>query len=593
MLERLGRVSVRGQRVILIVGCLLMYGLWLSWVPLSGVDELRYSEATREMVSSGEYIIPYFNFTQRYQKPILYYWVQAASVRLFGVNEVAARLPSALMALGLVLLVHGFLLRWLPTRLPPDDREGQARARGAAWLGAIALGTVPLCAIWARAAVTDMMLTLCIALSALALLHADLLRATGVEPRQIRRWYLWAAVAAALAFLTKGPVGLVIPALVWLLYHLRQRDLRQVGGQTPWVSATALFLVVAAPWYAATYLVDGPGFLRQFFLSENVARFTTTQEGHGADSYFVGLLTFLPVAILALFPYSATLLRDLLLPFSAHAQVRDDPVLARIRRFGWAWIWGVIGLFSLSRTQLPSYIQSIIGGMALVIAVHALGRFSPREEEGAVRRRRWADALEVGVWLLLGTAFTGGVAYALQQEAPGGSAWVLSYPQPAATVVVVLTVLSGLLFLFGVLLACQRPALCTAWVAATWTLLMSVLVLGAGSLYTFSTSGVVALVGQYVRQCPANEPLLAYCGNTPEGLVYYARRPVVFCTKSRPNALARVRDSLRERPSALLVTDATGLQDVRAFSTPTVLHRVEPLLVVRITPLPHLGGNKP
>ena len=232
-------------------------------------------------------------------------------MRLLGHNEAAARFPSALAAILLVLLVHGFLLRWLPVRARPADAEGQAAARGAAWLGALALATVPSLLLWARAATTDMTLTLFITASVLALGRADLTHAVpGSDLRAGRWWYLLAAAAAALACLTKGPMGAVIPALIWFCYHLLQRDLRTECRRVPWLPVLGLFLLIAVPWYLATYLFAGPAFVKHFFLTENLGRYSQMMEGHGTHNRWLGLFIFWPIALGMLFPFSPFLLHE-------------------------------------------------------------------------------------------------------------------------------------------------------------------------------------------------------------------------------------------------------------------------------------------
>jgi 4-amino-4-deoxy-L-arabinose transferase-like glycosyltransferase len=238
------------QRLLLVAGCAVLFCVWLTWVPLTEIDEARYTEATREMLQTGNYLIPHFNGHPRYQKPVLYYWIQSCSMRAFGISEQAARLPSALAVTLTVLLLHAFLLHWLaPEEM---DEEKKRIRRGAVFLGAASLAIVPLMAIWARSAVTDPTLTLFITGAMLALLQAELLSVTEPAPH-LRRWYLLASACMALAFLTKGPVGVVLPVVAWTLYHLSRRTLGAAARTVPWVGAILLFLLIAAPWYIATY----------------------------------------------------------------------------------------------------------------------------------------------------------------------------------------------------------------------------------------------------------------------------------------------------------------------------------------------------
>ena len=213
MLCWLGAQSTGRQRAILVVACVALSMLWPLPAPLTNVDEARYSEASREMLESGNFILPHHNYEPRYQKPVMIYWLQAGSMALLGPTPTAARLPSALAGIALVLLVHWFLLRWLPL-LGGDEKQ----RRGIAFLGSCALMTMPLLSIWTRVATTDVVLTLFTTGSLLALMHAQLLPVE--QARGARRAYIIASGCAALAFLTKGPVGVAIPVGAWLAFVL-------------------------------------------------------------------------------------------------------------------------------------------------------------------------------------------------------------------------------------------------------------------------------------------------------------------------------------------------------------------------------------
>ncbi len=197
---RIGRCSPLRQRVLLVCLCLVLYCTWWLQVPLTDLDEALYGEVAREMAASHHYLIPHYNFAPFYEKPVLSYWMQVAAMRVFGVNEVALRLPSALCALAMVLLLHAFLLRWLvrPGLSPP----ARARANGVVLLGGVAAASMPVIAMWARVATMDMVTTLFITGAILALLHADLLaqEAEGAAAPHLTGIYLLGALSAGLAF---------------------------------------------------------------------------------------------------------------------------------------------------------------------------------------------------------------------------------------------------------------------------------------------------------------------------------------------------------------------------------------------------------
>lgn len=569
VVEWMGGLSPGWARTVLLLGCLLLYVVWLVPVPLTEVDEARFTEATRSMLATGQYLIPAFNGVPRYQKPVLYYWLQAGVVRLLGVNEAAARLPSAVAAILLVLLVHACLLHWLTDAVPRVQR-------GTAFLGAAALATTPLLAIWARAAVTDATLTLFISAACLALLQADL------DSKHAPRWYVLAAAAAGLAFLTKGPIGVVIPVAVWLVYHLRGGSWRDAARRVPWASALAVFLLIAAPWYIATYLVDGPGFLRHFFLTENVARFATmNMEGHGFHNRIIGLFTYLPAAVLLLFPFSPFLLGDLV----------DRPssclfLPGRIRRFCWVWITVVIGLFSLSSTQLPSYIQSSSAPAALIFALTVLGW-----HERAPWRGR---PLVMGTLAFVGCAWVAGIVYLLVRGSLSGPLGSLPFPQPAGHGVLGLYAGLGLALLVGVLgygLRAHRDRL-VAWVLVCWPLLLAVILLGGLPLAVRSAYGRTAEIGRYLRTLPPHEMVLTSYPNTSEGLVYYAHRRINFHHPLDPALARELRALLRAQPSVVVLTDAAGSERMQSYGNCQVLRRDGALLIVRVRAVPAMRGSR-
>src|SRR5208283_4836564 len=177
----------------------------LGFVPLFDVDEAVFSAATKEMVQSGNLITPTYNGENRYDKPILFYWFMAASYEAFGINNFAARFPSALaavcLALGLFLFVrhaHG--------------ENGEKMAFYAALSFVLSIYFL----IYSRAAVTDMSLTLFISISLFSFYLSTAYRS--VAPVKAS-WYLCGFYAfSALAFLTKGLIGIVFPFGIALVY---------------------------------------------------------------------------------------------------------------------------------------------------------------------------------------------------------------------------------------------------------------------------------------------------------------------------------------------------------------------------------------
>jgi 4-amino-4-deoxy-L-arabinose transferase-like glycosyltransferase len=312
----------RGPLLLLLLAVTLAFFVNLGSAPLFDRDEGAFSEATREMLESGNYVSTTLNGEPRYDKPILTYWMQALGVGLLGWTEWGLRLHSAVAAALWVLAVWAFARRrW-------GEPEG--------WLAGILCATSLWVMIIGRAATADALLNLFLALTLF-----DLYRFWEEPERKapLYRVFLW----SSLGFLTKGPIAVVIPlASAFLLALLRgrpKRFLKAVFDPVGWL----LFLAVSGPWYAAVWLRDGQAFIDGFFLQHNLSRFADTMEGHGGALYYYLLAT--PLVLL---PHTTLFLRTL---GKVRSSVRDDLELLL-----WLWFAFVFLFFSVSSTQLPHYI---------------------------------------------------------------------------------------------------------------------------------------------------------------------------------------------------------------------------------------------
>lgn len=318
-----GLGAARTGLLLLALAVLLLPSLGLY--PLFDVDEGAFSEATRELLKSGDWISTTLNGAPRYDKPILIYWLQALSVEAFGLDEFALRLPSALAALGWVLAIARFAA----------PRLGASDALLAAWIAGTSLGVQAM----ARAATADALLN-----AVLAAAMFDLWRhlESGGEHggrAALRRCFAW----MALGVLTKGPIAVLIPAATSLVYCAstgRWRDwLRAATDPVGWL----ILLALAGPWYAAQWVLHGREFVEGFLVRHNLERFHGTLEGHGGS-----LAYYLVVAPLLLLPWSGLLWRML-----RHAPLDwRDP----LGRYLVAWFGFVFVFFSLSGTKLPHYL---------------------------------------------------------------------------------------------------------------------------------------------------------------------------------------------------------------------------------------------
>jgi 4-amino-4-deoxy-L-arabinose transferase-like glycosyltransferase len=311
--------SLSGGRLLLIFALLLLPSIGLY--PLFDVDEGAFSEATREILQSGDWLSTTLNGMPRYDKPILIYWLQAASVGTLGLNEFALRLPSALATLAWVLAICRFAA----------PRLGERNALLGGWVAATSLGILAM----SRAATADALLN-----ALLAAMMFDLWRHfEGGERAPLRRVYLW----MALGVLTKGPIAILIPLAVSVAYCLsarRARDwLRAIFDPVGWL----LLLAVAAPWYAWQLHIHGRDFVDGFLVRHNLDRFNGTLEGHSGSLWY-----YLAVLPLLLLPWSG-----LLWQAARRAPGEWGQPLARYLLL---WFAFVFVFFSLSGTKLPHYL---------------------------------------------------------------------------------------------------------------------------------------------------------------------------------------------------------------------------------------------
>ncbi|MDB5942976.1 MAG: glycosyl transferase family 39 [Ramlibacter sp.] len=305
----------------------------LGATPLVDVDEGAFSEATREMLASGDWGHATLNGAPRFDKPIGTYWLQAASVWLFGLSAFALRLPSALACWAMALALSQFAAR----------RWGERAGALAGVLAVTSLGTQLI----GRAATADGLLNLLLVLAGLDLWrHIE-----SGRKAPLRRTYAW----AGLGLLVKGPVALLVPAgafLVWCASGRRWALLR--SALTDW-RGWALLLGLSLPWYAYALQRHGMAFVDGFLMHHNVQRFTGTVGGHsGSPLYYLVVLPLLSMPWAPLLAMVAARARGLW----------REP----LGRYLLGWSGFVLVFFSLSSTKLPHYMLYGYGPLVLLMA---------------------------------------------------------------------------------------------------------------------------------------------------------------------------------------------------------------------------------
>ena len=408
--------SVSPPRVLLLVLlCGLTFFVGLGRPAITDSDEAFYAEAAREMVEGGDWVTPHYNGRYRFEKPVLYYWLAALGYLIAGVSELAARFPSAMAGLVLVLTTYACARRWY------DESTGMLA-------GAITATSFGYVAV-ARQALPDLLLACFITLGTWAALVA-LVAPRPVGPDRRRRWWLCVAGAAlAGGFLTKGPIGVALPAIVvgplalWRCWSKRGSGpdgLRTVVRRLALdVGVVALVcLLLAVPWFAAMTATHGLPYLDRFFIDENVQRFASTRYNAPRPFWY-----YLPILVGGLSPWSPLMivwwhpLRRV-----AQRARRVQPVAA------WLAVWALAPLlfYSLSIGKQPRYILPILPPLAILLArtvSRRVARSRPHGERPRPDRLLAVAGLAAGTMLVL----FGVLVYRAQSLLAGGlSATILT-----------------------------------------------------------------------------------------------------------------------------------------------------------------------
>jgi 4-amino-4-deoxy-L-arabinose transferase-like glycosyltransferase len=301
----------------------LVYFFDLSASGLLGPDEPRYASIAREMARSGDWVTPRLWGAPWFEKPALLYWMSGAGFRMGLSEELAPRLPGALLAVGF-LVFYWFVLR----------REFGERV---AWMAALILGTSGFWVGYSLNGVTDIPL-------ATTYSAAMLLAMPWVEKRDTRNLPL-AAAMFGFAVLAKGLVPLALAAPLLMGRHVRD--------WLRWRVALP-FLVVALPWYILCSWRNGSAFLYEFIVVHHFSRVTSDALMHQRPWWF-----YLPLVVAALLPWSP------LFGLMAKRAGWND----RRQLFLGIWAIAVLVLFSIPINKLPGYILPMLPAMAALMAL--------------------------------------------------------------------------------------------------------------------------------------------------------------------------------------------------------------------------------
>jgi 4-amino-4-deoxy-L-arabinose transferase-like glycosyltransferase len=321
------------------------------WSPVEG----HYSEIVREMVVSGDYLTPTLAGMKFLEKPPLFYWLESVNIKLFGLSEWSLRFWPAMFGMIGCLAVYFAGSRLFERRV-----------------GLISSAVLATSALWY---VMGHVINLDMAVSALitcALL--SFLMGSVEQPEYKRRLAMWAFfVFSALATMTKGLIGIVIPAMVigtWMLIL----DEWNILPTLYLPSGVSLFLLIAAPWHLLISRAN-PDFLRSYLFDEHFQRYLTKPEGPFEQPW-----AYVPVLLLGMFPWAVFLLQavkyNLRFPWRQRHQHKEVIFLV-------LWAGLVFLFFSASSYKGVPYILPMLPPLAILIARYLAAAWEAPRISGA------------------------------------------------------------------------------------------------------------------------------------------------------------------------------------------------------------------
>lgn len=464
---------------MLLAAAVAPYFVGLQASTIWDANEAFYAETPREMIESGDYVNPSFNYRPRFNKPVLSYWAVAASYLAFGVSERSERLPIAGAAVVLIATAFGL---------------GRAAVSMEAGLfAALALATTPRFLMFARRIIIDTWITMFMALTLLCFVLAER------YPDRRRRYLPLMYVAVGLGTLTKGPVAVVLPALAFLMFLALERrlgDLRRMMIPSGIVIVSAIVL----PWYLALYAQHGWVHIKEFFVDENVMRYA---QPVGVPRR--GLLFYLPVMLTDLFPWSVLLPVAFAGSWKAFTRgPTSSTEKSKVQRLLVIWIATIVLFFTFSRTKQDLYIFPVVPAEAALIAMVLAGA---REREAFLR---WSLAAAAATVAAVGFGLLALVVLPGRYQLAGSLAVALVAIGGSVPVVVAASrrhVAQGAM------------ALGCAFVVLSWVFVLV-------SLPDFERYKPVAPLVNIIKARAAPEARIGYYQFALPSMAFYLRRPV-------------------------------------------------------------------
>jgi 4-amino-4-deoxy-L-arabinose transferase-like glycosyltransferase len=346
----------RTDALLLAGFCAFLFFYGAGQFGLIGADEPRYAQVAREMLDRRDWITPTLGGRAWLEKPPLYYWQAMLAYSVFGVSDIAARIPAGIDATLLVIAVYLFFRRF---------RRGVEV--DAALITASCAGIVG----YARAASMDMALAATFGIGMLAWW------AWRESQKKIYLAFFYACMA--LGMLAKGPVAPFLAAAVIVVFAAATREWRLIF-RTLWLPGVLLFCAIALPWYFAVQMRN-PQFFREFILQHNLARFSSDLYHHRQPFWY-----YLPVTALALVPWIAFVVAAFVGTVRIWwAELKSQPAEPDLEfqfsLFACCWLIVPVLFFSISQSKLPGYILPAVPAGAILLADYLLQKFEHEKDQ--------------------------------------------------------------------------------------------------------------------------------------------------------------------------------------------------------------------
>ncbi len=327
----------RNHFFLLIVIGIFLFVIGNNNFTLFDNSETNYSAVAKEIVNTGDYLTMHYNTENWYIHPPLYFWISSTLCETFGWNEFNLRLPEAVF--GILGLIAIYLIANL------------FYSRQTSFYSALILGTSLTYFVISRLAVFDTLLNTFILFSVFFFFKAYL------KPVKKGKYFFFFAISCFLAVLTKGPIGLVHPCAVIVIFLLIKKEIKFLFDRKVLINF-ALFLLLTSPWYIHQLITNGMPFFDKALRDYTWYRFFGVVESQSGPwwYYFPMLLTFIPWIF-----YLPVIVKD------AFSKNTDDKT-KDFKLFSWIFIIFTFVFFSLAGTKLPSYIFGMFPFMAILIA---------------------------------------------------------------------------------------------------------------------------------------------------------------------------------------------------------------------------------